>query len=109
MLQHAFQSAQAGEHGTGLKYERNPKHGREQQGNISPEPTDGQKTLDGSLPVKTGVRVGIDKDAGEIVVFREHLENTFHGYVSGWADLSQEIKNVLIDAGLVTRRGKIVP
>jgi hypothetical protein len=96
-----------GSNNSDLVYEENPKHGPAQRGASSPRPTRGKEMLDRSLPVKSGVRTAVDKETAEIIVFREHGPNAYHGYVSTWKDLAQEIKNLLIDAGLVTRRGAI--
>ena len=103
-----------------LTYEGNTaKHGREARGQISREPGNGQDALDQSIQVKptSSRRVGIDYDDGAIVVFQCHDEGEFpdrpgqeifHGFVVAWDDLRQDVKNALLRARLVNRRGKIL-
>jgi hypothetical protein len=101
------------------KYEPSPKHGPESQGFVSREPRNGQAALDVSVPVKptAPVRVGIDYDEGEIVVFRRHDEGEFrgrpndevyHGYVVPWPELTQQMRNALMRAGMANRKGRIL-
>jgi hypothetical protein len=94
------------------------KHGPVERGNVGREPRDGQEALDMSIPVKptSAVRIGVDYDEGEFVVLRfswgavvpKPNGQTFHGYVTNWAKLSQEMKNALIRARMATRTGKIL-
>lgn len=90
-------------------YEPNPKHGKQQQGNVSPEPTNGQAALDRAVPFrKTSPRkVGVDPATGEIVVFHPHRANQYHGHVRSWSSLSQQMRNALIKSGQTNRRGKV--
>jgi hypothetical protein len=60
------------------------------------------------LPGNTTRRVGVDSENKEFNVLDEHSEGKFHGHVRQWGELTQEMKNVLIDAGLVNKRGKIL-
>lgn len=89
------------------------KHGKKPRGNIGAEPTNGQSTLDNSIQIKdtSPGRIGVDREAGEIVVFRHDGNippgNVYHGYVSTWKNLHQDQKNALIKTGLVTKKGKI--
>jgi hypothetical protein len=91
-------------------YEPNPKHGPKQRGNIGAEPTNGQAALDNSVPIKgtSTRRVGVDPTTGEIVVFDETYpgKGVFHGHVRSWDELTQEMKNALIKAGLVDKKGR---
>ena len=91
-------------------YEPNPKHGPKQRGNIGAEPTNGQPALDDSVPIKgtSTRRVGVDPTTGEIVVFDETYpgKGVFHGHVRSWDELTQEMKNALIKAGLVDKKGR---
>ncbi|MFF3669892.1 polymorphic toxin-type HINT domain-containing protein [Microtetraspora malaysiensis] len=93
-------------------FDASPKHGRGQRGNAAPGPKDGQTALDNSVGIgpNTTRRVGIDKDNGEFVIFDETHpgQDIYHGHVRKWSELSQQQKNALIDAGLVTRRGKML-
>jgi len=92
------------------RYEGSPKHGANQRGNVGKEPTDGQGTLDDSVPIKntTTRRVGVDPVNDEFVVFDETTDGVFHGHVRSWAELTQQMKNALIRAGKVTSKGKII-
>ncbi len=77
----------------------------------SKAPKNGQKALDNSMEVKnTGkrnsARIGISEN--EFVVLRESGDGTFHGYAVEWSALLQDFRDVLIEKGLVTSRGKIV-
>ncbi|TRX34060.1 adhesin [Flavobacterium sp. ZT3R18] len=69
-----------------------------------------QEVLDNSLelPGNTTRRVGVDTENKEFNVFDEHAEGKFHGHVREWGELTQQMKNVLIEAGLVNRKGKIL-
>ncbi len=91
-------------------YEPNPKHGPTQKGNIGAEPQNGQDALDNSVQVKgtSTRRVGVDPMTGEIVVFDEtHPDKgIFHGHVRTWDQLTQEMKDALIKAGLVDKKGR---
>jgi RHS repeat-associated protein len=96
---------------TGIKrYEANPKHGKDKKGNASAAPQNPQEVLENSLelPGNTTRRVGVDPENKEFNVFDEHSEGKFHGHVRQWGELTQQMKNVLIDAGLVNRKGKIL-
>ncbi|WP_026097930.1 hypothetical protein [Baaleninema simplex] len=94
-------------------YEPNSKHGqttkRTKRGNANPAPSNPHTSLENSieLPGNTTRRVSIDKEAGEFVVFDEHTPGKFHGHTREWSELSQTMKNVLIKAGLVSRKDKV--
>ena len=84
-----------------------------QEGNMadnsskSKAPSNGQRALDNSFSVSenTARRIGISD--GEIVILDQTSPGLFHGHVRTWNNLRQEMKNILIDANLVTSRGKI--
>jgi hypothetical protein len=92
------------------EYEPAPYHGRVNQGGKSKGPTNGQDALDSSLQVKdtSPRRVGIDYATEEFVVFDQTSPGIFHGHVREWADLTDEMRKVLIDAGMANRKGKIL-
>ena len=94
-----------------LSYEPNPKHGPQQSGNVSPEPTNGAGTLQKSVQIKetSTARVGVDQANNEFVMFRETSAGKYHGYAVKWSDLPNEAKSALIKAGQVTARGKMLP
>ncbi|HET7232431.1 MAG TPA: hypothetical protein VFJ16_20655 [Longimicrobium sp.] len=69
------------------------------------------------VPENPRVRVGIDYDAGEVVVFHRHpagefpghgQREIFHGRVARWADLPQPCRQALLEARMVTATGEIV-
>jgi RHS repeat-associated protein len=95
-----------------LIYEKSPKHGSTTRGNVSAAPRNGQSALDNSIQIKdtSPRRIGIDRATNEFVVFDETNPGTgtFHGHVRTWEQLTQEMKNVLIKTGEVTRTGKII-
>lgn len=92
------------------RYEASPKHGRKDRPGAARAPAHGQDALDSSLQISpnTTRRVGIDYESGEFVVFDETLNGTFHGHVRAWQDLTRTMQNVLVDAGMASRRGKIL-
>ncbi|MEU4341497.1 hypothetical protein AB0H00_09535 [Nocardia sp. NPDC023852] len=93
-----------------LTFEPSPKHGPEQRGNAAPEPTHPQETLDKSVQIKptSSRRVGYDSETGEFDVFDETYPESgiFHGHKRAWDELTQEMQNALIKAGVVNRKGK---
>jgi hypothetical protein len=94
------------------------KHGVMERGDVGREPRDGQEALDTSIPVKptSAVRISIDYDEWVFIVLRHSFsapvprpnDETFHGYVTPWSKLTDEMKNVLIRARMANRRGKIL-
>lgn len=64
----------------------------------------------------SSVRISIDYELAEFIVLRIELlplspwpnGHTFHGYVTPWNKLTQEMKNALIRAGMADRRGRIL-
>jgi len=93
-----------------LRFEPSPKHGRTARGRASAGPVNGQHALDTSLPIgkNTTRRVGVDYDGGTFAVFDETSSGVFHGHQRGWSDLTQAMKNTLVDAGMATRKGRIL-
>ena len=88
-------------------YEPNPKHGKTDKGKVSREPSDGSGVLENAVEVNGKTRIGVDKVNKEIVVFRNHLGNRYHGYVSSWTKLPNGMKAILRREGLVTKKGII--
>jgi hypothetical protein len=92
------------------------KHGPVERGDIGREPRDGQEALDTSTPVKptSAVRISIDYDERAFIVLRHTFsapeprpnDETYHGYVTPWKMLTDEMKNALIRARMANRRGK---
>ena len=78
------------------RYEQNPKHGRQQRGNVSPAPTNGQDALDRSVQVRSTSprRVGVDPLTGEIVVFDRTQGNVYHGHVRSWDGFTRQMKTL---------------
>ena len=74
----------------------------------SAAPINGQTALDNSvkISVNTTRRVGISH--GQFVVLDETSSGVFHGHVREWKDLTTAMKNALINAGKVTKKGKIL-
>jgi len=98
--------------GAGLRYEPNPKHGTVARGDVSPEPTNPETTLENSIQIKdtSTARVGVDPATGEYVMFRETGSGTgvYHGYATKeFNDLPNDAKAALQKAGMVTQRGAI--
>ncbi|WP_156769442.1 hypothetical protein [Nocardia sp. 852002-20019_SCH5090214] len=93
-----------------LTYEKSPKHGKDQRGTAAPEPTHGQETLENSVLIKptTSRRVGYDANTGEFDVFDEtHPESgIYHGHQRSWDQLTPDMQNALVNAGIVDRKGK---
>lgn len=71
-------------------------------------PINGQAALNNSFQLSptSSRRIGISE--GQFVVLDQTSPGLYHGHVRAWDELTQEMKNVLIRAGLVTRKGKII-
>jgi hypothetical protein len=54
-------------------------------------------------------RIGVDSKAGEINIFDSTNNGTYHGHTRTWNELTQEMKNALINNGQATTKGVIVP
>ena len=74
----------------------------------SAAPKNGQASLDKSVCIKSTTTRRVSVDGNKFVVFDETLPGVFHGHVREWNQLTQNMKNALIDAGLANRRGKIL-
>ena len=98
--------------GAGFKYEDAAYHHHQSRGTKSPAPTNGQKTLDTSIPFKptSKARIGVDKSAKEFVVFSPSNKSgsEFHGHTRKWDELSNEMKSTLVRNGLTNMKGKIL-
>ncbi len=73
----------------------------------SAAPINGQAALDNSVSIgsTTARRIGVSD--GQIVVLDQTSSGIYHGHVRNWGDLTQQMKNALMKAGMVTRKGKI--
>ncbi len=95
-------------------YEASPKHGSSARGGpggkISKSPQNPQGVLDDSIQIKktSRRRVGINYETGEFNIFSETESRKWHGFAMNWDELSTEARNALIQAGKVTRRGRIL-
>ena len=90
-------------------FEASPKHSFRTVGRGSPGPRHGQEVLEDSVPINastTSRRVGYDSTTGDFVVFDEHEHGAFHGHVRDWAGLTHQMQRALIDAGVVSRKGR---
>lgn len=92
-----------------LIYEPAPYHGTTGNAVKSKAPTNPQQALNASIKIKatSDRRIAVDKSSGEFVIFDKTINNIYHGHVRTWSELTQEMKNVLINNGLVDRKGKI--
>lgn len=103
-------------------YEASPKHAGKARvvgGEIvEKEPTNGQAALDLSFPLKgtTARRVGFDVATKEFVVFdrtgnrvvaKRAQGGEYHGHVRSWDALTKTMRQVLIDNGIVDKRGRV--
>jgi hypothetical protein len=92
-------------HGT---YVKAPYHGSQNSGLKNKAPIDGQSALDHSLPLNSNTDRRISVDNNEFVIFDKTSNGVYHGHVRTWDELTQNMRNVLINAGKVTRKGKII-
>ena len=92
------------------EYEDAPYHHKNSKGIKSPSPDDGLEKLKHSMRVKqtSDQRIFADKAKNEFVVFMRHESNKYHGHVKKWVELTQEQKNVLINARVVKPNGKFL-
>ena len=87
-------------------------HHSNSNGNKSPAPLDGQKALDNSVPIEGSNRHRISVCFGEFVVLHmTHRDGPhgpiYHGHIrKHWNDLSREMQNSLLNAGLVREKAK---
>jgi hypothetical protein len=95
------------------RYEKSPKHGPKKKGAIGAAPKNGQEVLDTATTVNVGDTkrlIGVDPKTGEYVVFDEtHIgQGIYHGHVRTWEELTDEMRQALIEGGFVDRRGRIL-
>ncbi|GII91903.1 polymorphic toxin-type HINT domain-containing protein [Sinosporangium siamense] len=94
--------------GPQLHYEANPKHANGKLGSrIGPEPTNAQAMLNRSLHISVRRRVAYDRSTGEIIVFAQTRDATWHGYVVTWNLLDQTSRSALIKAKIFKSNGKL--
>ena len=93
-----------------LKYEAALYHGSVSNAIKSKAPTNPQQMLDVSIKIKdtSDRRIAVDKSTGEFVIFDKTIDNIYHSHVRTWNELTQEMKNLLINKGFVNRKGKIL-
>jgi hypothetical protein len=78
---------------------------------VGPEPTNGGRALDNSVSIQPGntrYRIGVDLNIGEIVVFGEMEGGKYSGDVRTWNQLTQIMREALIDNGLILENGSII-
>ncbi|SCK59235.1 RHS repeat-associated core domain-containing protein, partial [Streptomyces sp. WMMB 714] len=96
-----------------LKFEPSPKHGKEQRGNAAPESLNPQETLEKSIEYNqnTTRRVAANYDTGEFAIFDETHNDSgiFHGHSREWGELNPQQQAALRKAGMVNKKGKILP
>lgn len=97
------------------------KHGRTSRNvggvTVSPEPKNGQRALDNSVPLNQRRRIGVDVENQEIVVLnrtgnlvkdKKLVGGQYHGHVREWDKLTKDMKEALELEGVkVDRKGKI--
>jgi hypothetical protein len=104
----AKKGAQEGTAGSLGRYQDKGKHHENSPSGIGKAPSDGQRALNRSVQVKdtSPRRVAYDKESGEFVVLDKDGEGSWHGHVREWDEMPQDMKNALIDAGVVDRKGR---
>ena len=92
--------------GPNLTYEDAPYH---TNGNSvkSPRPIDGQAALDNSFPISSNSHRRIGVSNGQFVVLPQTSPGVHHGYVVQWDELTNQMKSVLYQNGVVGKNGKI--
>ena len=93
-----------------LEYDPNPKHAQAIPDFIGPEPKNGQIALNNSVSIAdtTTRRIGIDPNTDEIVVIDDTNTGKYHGHVRTWDQLTQAMKNALVEDGLIDKKGRII-
>jgi hypothetical protein len=96
---------------TELKYGAANYHHQNSSGLKSKAPSNPESTLNDSVQVKNTSlrRIGVDSKTGEINVFDSTNNGAYHGHTRTWDELTQSMKNALIDAGKATTKGVILP
>jgi hypothetical protein len=74
------------------------------------EPINGQRALDYSvsIPSSTTLRIGVDLNVSEIVVFDITKDGRYGGFVRSWQQLTQEMKDTLMKKGFLETSGRII-
>ena len=90
------------------RYDDAGYHKNYQSGSKSPRPINGQKALDNSFEVLDKKNTRIALSESQFIVLRRTMDGLYHGYVSTWRELTQGMRNVLINQGLVKDTGKII-
>lgn len=113
-----FHTYHIGEHGVwvhndgccDLKYEAALYHGSVSNAIKPKVPSNPQKALNESIKIKdiSDRRIAVDKNTGDFVIFDKTIDNIYHSHVRTWNELTQEMKNLLINKGFVNRKGKIL-
>lgn len=93
-----------------LSYESASYHGTTNNAVKNKAPINGQDALDMFFQIKdtSTRRIGVDYKTNEIVIFDNTINNTYHGHVRSWQELTQEMKNTLIKNGVTDNKGKII-
>jgi hypothetical protein len=87
-------------------YKANPKHGKNQVGDISADARAGGSLFQSSIPVNGNSSVAIDAENGVFVVYRWDNNGQVHGYETDWSGLRANQQAVLIKARMVTQSGR---
>jgi hypothetical protein len=97
-------------------YKDAPYHGKIDNAVKSKRPIDGQTALDNSVAFSEDSPNRVGVSSGEFVVLSQTLgaepsigrAAEFHGHVRSWSALTKSMQTALINAGLVSGRGKIL-
>lgn len=96
------------EHPHGI-YKDASYHHKNSKSGKSPAPNNGQELLDKAFPIEGSQDSFINLDGNNnFVVFYKTIGREFHGHIRTWNELTQFMKNTLINKGLVRRSGKII-
>ena len=90
------------------RYEDAGYHKGYQSGQKSPRPSNGQAALDNSFNIPGKERTRIGTSNNQFVVLNKTSEGLYHGHVRRWQELTQGMKNILNEAGIVTHKGKFI-
>ena len=94
------------------KYEDASYHHKNSKNTKSQAPKNGQEALNNSELVKekgnTNYQRRIGISEGEFVILDETGNRVFHGHVRDWNELTREMKDILIQKQLVTKKGRIL-
>lgn len=73
----------------------------------SPRPIDGQAAFDNSFQINSNSPRRIGVSNGQFVVLPQTRPGVYHGYVVQWDDLTNQMKSILYQHGVVGKNGKI--